>query len=277
MESTTANSANSINSDDSSFVPPPPPPLPPPNQQYDSNDDVIEDSDDDTPPPPPPRPPPNQPYDDDDEVAEDSDDDAPPQPPNQPYDGDADEVDTDTDADDSDDGDGDGDGDGDDLEYVTQLIEVPQHEQRGQSNMINNDIDDMDDDDDDDENDLQKFDESLKTQVIADHHPEMKSHNYDEIINMSKVTRNVYGAIIDPLHRSVPFITRYEKAKIIGERAAQLGAGAQPFIEVDENIIDDYIIASKEFEEKKIPFIIKRPMPNGGCEYWRMEDLEIIM
>jgi DNA-directed RNA polymerase I, II, and III subunit RPABC2 len=272
MESTTANSANSINSDDSSFVPPPPPPLPPPNQQYDSNDDVIEDSDDDT-PPPPPRPPPNQPYDDDDEVAEDSDDDAPPPPPNQPYDGDADEVDTDTDADDSDDSDG----DGDELEYVTQLIEVPQHEQRGQSNMINSDIDDMDDDDDDDENYLQKFDESLKTQVIADHHPEMKSHNYDEIINMSKVTRNVYGAIIDPLHRSVPFITRYEKAKIIGERAAQLGAGAQPFIEVDENIIDDYIIASKEFEEKKIPFIIKRPMPNGGCEYWRMEDLEIIM
>ena len=240
MESTTANSANSINSDDSSFVPPPPPP----NQQYDSNDDVIEDSEDDTPPPPP-----NQPYDGDDEVAEDSDDDAPPPPPNQPYDGDDDEVDTDTDADDSDDSDGDG--DGDDLEYVTQLIEVPQHEQRRQSNMINSDIDDMDDDDDDDENYLQKFDESLKTQVIADHHPEMKSHNYDEIINMSKVTRNVYGAIIDPLHRSVPFITRYEKAKIIGERAAQLGAGAQPFIEVDENIIDDYIIASKEFEEKK--------------------------
>ena len=94
---------------------------------------------------------------------------------------------------------------------------------------------------------------------------------------MTKVTRNESGAIIDPLHKSVPFITRYEKAKLIGERAAQLGAGATPLVDVDENIIDDYVIASKEFNEKKIPFIIKRPMPNGGCEYWRMEDLEILM
>ena len=37
-----------------------------------------------------------------------------------------------------------------------------------------------------------------------------------------------------------------------------------------------HLIALKEFNEKKIPFIIKRPMPNGGCEYWKFEDLEII-
>lgn len=242
MESTTA---NSINSDDSSFVPPPPP-----IQPYDGDNEVAEDSDDDTPPPPPPD------GDDEEDVDVDNNDD------------------TDTDADDDDEDD---DADADAIGFTGN--ESPQSSpiaQRGPGDIIDSDIDDMDDDDED-ENYLQKFDESLQSQVIADHHPEMKSHNYDEIINMSKVTRNEYGAVIDPLHRSVPFITRYEKAKLIGERAAQLGAGAQPFIEVDENIIDDYIIASKEFEEKKIPFIIKRPMPNGGCEYWRMEDLEIIV
>ena len=107
-------------------------------------------------------------------------------------------------------------------------------------------------------------------------HPELKYHNHDEVNNLSTVVRNEYGVIIDPLHQSVPFITRYEKAKILGERAKQLSSGAKPFVEVEDNIIDEYLIALKEFNEKKIPFIIKRPMPNGGCEYWKFEDLEII-
>lgn len=138
--------------------------------------------------------------------------------------------------------------------------------------------DDFDTDSDDEtENYLQKFDESINQQIIADFHPEMKNHNYDEIINLSKVTRNADGIIIDPLHCSIPFITRYEKAKIIGERSKQLSAGATPFVKVDETVIDEYLIACKEFNEKKIPFIVKRPMPNGGCEYWRFEDLEILV
>ena len=45
---------------------------------------------------------------------------------------------------------------------------------------------------------------------------------------------------------------------------------------VPENIIDGYIIAELELKEKKIPFIIRRPIPNGSCEYWHLKDLEII-
>jgi DNA-directed RNA polymerase I, II, and III subunit RPABC2 len=41
-------------------------------------------------------------------------------------------------------------------------------------------------------------------------------------------------------------------------------------------MIDGYLIALKEFEEKKIPFIIRRPLPDGTSEYWRLSDLEII-
>jgi len=29
-------------------------------------------------------------------------------------------------------------------------------------------------------------------------------------------------------------------------------------------------------KEKKIPFVIKRPIPSGGCEYWNLKDLEVI-
>ena len=125
---------------------------------------------------------------------------------------------------------------------------------------------DMDDSDkDSDEDDLQKFNNTDKNDIITKFHPELYNHNYDEIQTMSKIVRNNSGTIVDPLHKTLPFITKYEKARILGERAKQLNSGAQPFVEVDDNVIDGYLIALKEFEEKKIPFIIKRPLPNGGC------------
>ena len=129
----------------------------------------------------------------------------------------------------------------------------------------------------DDENYLQKFDESVQNRIIEDYHPELKSHNYEEIKNLSKVVRNEQGEIIDPLHKTLPFITKYEKARIIGERTKQLNAGAEPMIDVEPSVIDGYLIAVKEFEEKKTPFIVKRPLPNGGCEYWHLSDLEILV
>jgi len=132
------------------------------------------------------------------------------------------------------------------------------------------------DDDDDDENYLQKFDESLKTNIIAEHYPELKAHNNDEVDIMTRVVRNESGVIVDPLHRTLPFITKYEKSRVLGERAKQINSGAKPFVEVDASLIDGYLIALKEFEEKKIPFIVKRPLPNGGCEYWKLQDLEML-
>jgi DNA-directed RNA polymerase subunit K/omega len=141
------------------------------------------------------------------------------------------------------------------------------------------DEDEMDDEDDEEEDDdyLQKFDSNIQRNVIAEHHPEMVQHNYEEIEALSKIVRNEMGVIIDPLHKTLPFLTKYEKARILGERAKQINAGGKPFIPVEINMIDGYLIAMKELEEKKIPFIIKRPMPNGGCEYWKLKDLEILL
>ena len=143
-------------------------------------------------------------------------------------------------------------------------------------NLSHDDDDDDEDDDDDDDHYLQKLDENLKTNIIAEFHPEMKALNYDEVDILSRVVRNNDGLIIDPLHRTLPFITKYERARVLGERAKQLNSGAKPFVEIDPSIIDGYLIALAEFEQKKIPFIIKRPLPNGGCEYWKMRDLEVL-
>jgi DNA-directed RNA polymerase I, II, and III subunit RPABC2 len=93
---------------------------------------------------------------------------------------------------------------------------------------------------------------------------------------MAKVVRNEAGIIIDDLHKTVPFLTKYEKTSIIGQRAKHINSGANPFVIVPANVIDGYLIATMELNEKKIPFIIRRPIPGGSCEYWHVNDLELI-
>ena len=36
-------------------------------------------------------------------------------------------------------------------------------------------------------------------------------------------------------------------------------------------------LAKLELEEKRIPFIIRRPIANGSSEYWNIKDLEILV
>jgi len=138
------------------------------------------------------------------------------------------------------------------------------------------DEDDSDNDEDDDGDYLQKFNKEINKQYIEAEHPECVFHNYNEISALSNVIRDKNNNIIDPLHKTLPFLTKYEKTRIIGQRAKQINSGSKPFINVPQHIIDGYIIAELELKQKKIPFIIRRPIPGGGSEYWSVKDLELI-
>jgi DNA-directed RNA polymerase I, II, and III subunit RPABC2 len=141
-------------------------------------------------------------------------------------------------------------------------------------NNFNNYEDDSDEDTD--ENYLQKLNNNLNQNYIVDFHPECLTHNYDEITILTSVVSDSNNIIIDNLHRTIPFLTKYEKARILGQRAKQINYGAKPLIKIPENIIDGYVIAELELQQKKIPFIIRRPLPGGCCEYWNVKDLENI-
>jgi len=136
--------------------------------------------------------------------------------------------------------------------------------------------DDEDDEDPTGEAYLQKFDKEINDNYIVNCHPESAIHNYDEILAMTKVTRDKSGIIIDDLHKTIPYLTKYEKARILGQRAKQINSGASVFVKVPEKVIDGYLIAELELKEKRVPFIIRRPLPNGGSEYWSIKDLENI-
>jgi DNA-directed RNA polymerases I, II, and III subunit RPABC2 len=70
-----------------------------------------------------------------------------------------------------------------------------------------------------------------------------------------------------------PKITQYEKALVLGKRATQISSGAKPNItvKVGMNVVE---IATEELRQKKVPFIIKRPIGNK-YEYWKIKDLII--
>ena len=141
--------------------------------------------------------------------------------------------------------------------------------------------DESDDEDDDDssiEEDYEKVDSEFKQKFIQSIHPEHVHETYDQIKDKTIVKRDENDLIIDEYHRTIPLLTKYERARILGLRITQLNKGAKPYINVTKNkIIDNHIIAEQELNEKRLPFIIMRPIPNGGKEYWRLEDLEIIV
>jgi DNA-directed RNA polymerase I, II, and III subunit RPABC2 len=105
------------------------------------------------------------------------------------------------------------------------------------------------------------------------------SNQVDPLENNAKLEdfRTTYDRMIDKniQRRTIPFLTKYEKARIIGKRAMQISKGSPPLVEIGdlESPID---IARKELMERKIPFIIRRPLPDGSYEDWRVDELRIL-
>jgi len=121
-----------------------------------------------------------------------------------------------------------------------------------------------------------KFNSELKKNYLQQYHPEEIHKPFEEIYKLSIITRIESGIIVDPLHKTYPILSKYERTKILGLRVSQLNKGASPFVKINHNVLVNILIAEKELKEKKIPFIIMRPMPNGTSEYWNVNDLEDI-
>jgi DNA-directed RNA polymerase subunit K/omega len=108
-------------------------------------------------------------------------------------------------------------------------------------------------------------------------HPECSSISFDEVKALSVVIRDSTGIVIDPLHRTIPILTKYEKARIIGLRSYHLDDGDEPYIS-DVRLIagmSNSDIAVLELKMKLLPYIIRRPFPDGKFEYWKLSDLEM--
>ena len=206
----------------------------------------------------------NDDADDDDAENDDADDD-----------NDNDDVEDD-DNDDDDDGDDDDDDDDDDKVNIKQNDK--ENKKSSSSFMVFESEDDESEDDDGEAVDMEysEFQEKEVKKYINEFYPEMKQCLLEEVHSKLYIKRNKDYVIEDSNHTTIPILTKYEKARILGIRASQLNDGADPYIKVSSNVVDSYVIAQKELKEKVLPFIISRPLPNGNIEYWRLRDLEIL-
>jgi DNA-directed RNA polymerase I, II, and III subunit RPABC2 len=113
------------------------------------------------------------------------------------------------------------------------------------------------------------------------YHPEARIDTLESVsmdillTNVPPTFTNADGQA-DPKHRSVPYLTQFERTKILGFRTNQLSQGARAYIAVPEHITDLREIARMELEARRLPIIVKRPMPDGTFEKWRLSDLLIL-
>lgn len=71
-----------------------------------------------------------------------------------------------------------------------------------------------------------------------------------------------------------PYLTKYERTQLISLRAQQLNMGAIPMVNVGK-MKRTVEIAEKELMERKIPLMVRRPLPNGKYEDWKIDELII--
>jgi len=108
-------------------------------------------------------------------------------------------------------------------------------------------------------------------------HPECLLDYVEQVLPKIPLKGGEAGEVtVDANHVTYPFLTQFERTKIIGLRANQLSRGAVPFITVPKHITDVRDIARLELEQKRLPYLIKRPLPNGTFEYWRLVDLLLL-
>ena len=78
--------------------------------------------------------------------------------------------------------------------------------------------------------------------------------------------------IPDDKRATTPYMTKYERARVLGTRALQISMNAPVLVDL-EGETDPLQIAIKELDQKKIPLTIRRYLPDGWYEDWTCEEL----
>ncbi len=156
-----------------------------------------------------------------------------------------------------------------DCEYLHVAVEDPNEDSDSDDEEdIFCDGDESDDEDDEDDEEDEEEDEK----------EEKEEEEEEEEKNDVCVDSKPSNIVAKEDRITFPYLTKYEKISILGARTQQIMGGAPVMIDIYDlpgNTITPYAIALEELMQKKSPFIIKRPMPNGKIEIWEIKELII--
>ena len=119
-------------------------------------------------------------------------------------------------------------------------------------------------------------------QTLFKHHPECRIYSIEALaprtLLLASPPDHVIGQqpVPDEHHQSKPWLTQYERTKILGFRTNQIAQGAKPYILVPKHVVEASDIAKLELKERRLPFMIARIMPDGSYEFWRLSDLMVL-
>ncbi|CAL1538025.1 unnamed protein product [Lymnaea stagnalis] len=88
------------------------------------------------------------------------------------------------------------------------------------------------------------------------------------------ITDGASGQVEPQKRITTKYMTKYERARVLGTRALQIAMCAPVMVEL-EGETDPLAIAMKELKARKIPFIIRRYLPDGSYEDWALDELII--
>nr|XP_022292968.1 DNA-directed RNA polymerases I, II, and III subunit RPABC2-like [Crassostrea virginica] len=120
------------------------------------------------------------------------------------------------------------------------------------------DVDNFDDDIDDDDEPL---DEAVETQEDGEPIDILPADQANQPVAAQK-------------RITTPYMTKYERARVLGTRALQIAMCAPVMVEL-EGETDPLQIAMKELKARKIPIIIRRFLPDGSFEDWGIDELQM--
>ncbi|XP_057947879.1 DNA-directed RNA polymerases II, IV and V subunit 6A-like [Malania oleifera] len=107
----------------------------------------------------------------------------------------------------------------------------------------------------------------------ADNNNNNNTNNNNEDIPEADAGDKEEGQLpADRPRKTSKYMTKYERARILGTRALQISMNAPVMVEL-EGETDPLEIAMKELRQRKIPFTIRRYLPDGSYEDWGVDEL----
>lgn len=98
----------------------------------------------------------------------------------------------------------------------------------------------------------------------------------EEVDNIEIIAPGAAGGGVPKFKRiTTKYMTKYERARVLGTRALQIAMCAPIMVEL-EGETDPLQIAMKELKQKKIPIIIRRFLPDHSYEDWSIDELIIV-
>jgi DNA-directed RNA polymerase I, II, and III subunit RPABC2 len=101
---------------------------------------------------------------------------------------------------------------------------------------------------------------------------EEEDHDHVEVLPAAEQQTTTAQRVDNDKRTTTPYMTKYERARVLGTRALQIAMCAPVMVEL-EGETDPLQIAMKELKAKKIPIIIRRYLPDGSYEDWSIDEL----